>query len=130
MSQAAISAQAPAAPAAPKKKSKLRIGISFRFAFFTVLLIIGVMGSVGYSLYVQQKNALTHEVLERGRAMAENLASSSREVLVSSNPNLLDLALLTVRTVQKEGPAGAEAAYDFSNLDHVLAGLKQAATQL
>ena len=118
------------ADAAPKQARKLRISISFRFAFFTVFLIAGVMGSVGYSLYVQQKTALTHEVLERGRSTAENLASSSREIMVSTKGDVLLLSILSTKAVQKGGPRAVEANYDISNWDHVLAGIKQAAQEL
>jgi hypothetical protein len=63
-------APASAAPAAKKKKAFRVFTIRTKFALFTVLLIATVMSAVGYSLYVQQRAALSREVLGRGRTIA------------------------------------------------------------
>jgi class 3 adenylate cyclase len=125
---AGASGQAPQANETRPKKSGLRVSISFKFAFFTVLLIAAVMSAVGYSLYVQQRRTLSREVLGRGQAIAENLAASSREVLVGGD--MLDLVILSKRAVQKGESAVEESRYDLANMDHLVSGLRNAFNNL
>jgi adenylate cyclase len=122
MSQA-VTAPAPSA-AAPKKKQGLRVSISFRFAFFTVLLITAVMSAVGYSLFVQQRRTLSREVLGRGQTIAENLAASAREVMLQSD--LLNLSILSKKAIQQGEVPFQESQYDLANSAHLIAGLTQA----
>ena len=121
---AGASGQAPVGAAEPKKKHGIRISISFRFAFATVLLIAAVMSAVGYSLYVQQRRTLSREVLGRGQTIAENLAASAREVLLQND--LLNLSILSKKAIQQGETTIQESQYDLANSVHVIAGLKQA----
>jgi class 3 adenylate cyclase/HAMP domain-containing protein len=125
MSQAQTPALAPAAvPGTGKKKAALRVSISFRFAFFTVLLIAAVMSAVGYSLFIQQRRTLSREVLGRGQTIAENLAASAREVMLQSD--LLNLSILSKKAIQQGEVPFVESQYDLSNGAHLVAGLTQA----
>jgi class 3 adenylate cyclase len=123
----AIGATAPAkpnAPAVPKRRG-LRISIRFKFAFFTVLLIAAVMGAVGYSLYIQQRQALSREVLGRGLTVAENLASASRDPLTVGET--LDLAVLVSKAVEQGDRRLSERkGIDLRNTEDLLVGLEQA----
>jgi adenylate cyclase len=121
-----MSPNAPAAAASKgsPKKAGLRVSISFRFAFFTVLLIAAVMSAVGYSLFIQQRRTLSREVLGRGQTIAENLAASAREVMLQSD--LLNLSILSKKAIQQGEVAFQESQYDLSNGAHLVAGLTQA----
>lgn len=113
------------APAAPRRGRLRLFSIRFKFAFFTVLLIAAVMSAVGYSLYVQQRQALSREVLGRGRTVAENLAAASREPLIVGQT--LDLAVLVNRAVEQDGGGMAtRQGHDLRNTQHLLEGLRRA----
>lgn len=138
MSSIVMDSSAAAPPAAPQgikapKASAFRLAsIRFKFTLFTVMLIMVVMGAVGYSLYVQQSRALSREVLGRGRTIAENLAVASREVLLASeNVDFLGLALLANRAVQQvPEDMKARRGNDLRNPADILAGLKEAGEEL
>ena len=125
--------QAPSPQAVPMTSpathaKKLRIGISVRFAFFTVMLIALVMAAVGYSLYVQQRRTLSREVLGRGQTIAENLAASAKEALPIND--LLNLSILSTKAVQPGDSKVEEARFDLANGADIAAGLSQAFSDL
>ena len=130
MSNAAtLTAPGAAAPAVKKKAFRV-FTIRFKFALFTVLLIATVMSAVGYSLYVQQRAALTREVLGRGRTIAENLAAASREAMLSAEP-LLNLSVLAKNAVQAHAPdIATQEGHDLKNTQHLVVGLGHAVDAL
>lgn len=109
----------------PKKNKGLRISLLAKFSFFTAALILLVMGSVGYSLYEQQRWTLTHEVLERGQAIAEGVISGAREALLIKDE--LSIAIAIKNGVQQGDESQNFENYDFKNW---ITGLSRAMVNL
>jgi hypothetical protein len=82
---------APKAPAGGKAAAALKrrrfrlLGIGSKLTAFTVLLFGLVIIAVGYSLFRQQRQSLTREVLSRGRTIAQNLASAYGDVILTKD---------------------------------------------
>jgi class 3 adenylate cyclase/HAMP domain-containing protein len=109
---------------AAKPKKRLSVSLSAKFSVFTFFLIVFVMGVVGYTLYIQQRRTLTHEVLERGKTIAKGAAASAKEAIVQKDD--LTLSVLASRSVQVEPNEGLEKGYDFQNYQDDFDGLGDA----
>lgn len=112
------------------KKHRVSVmSLGFKFSAFTVLLIAFIMGAIGVTLYVQQSRSLTHEVLERGKTIAEGAAGSARESLIG-NPDVLTLSVLAARSVQQGESDDSESGFDFHNPQDWFDGMAQAFSNL
>jgi hypothetical protein len=76
------------------------VRLRFKFVATTVLLFLAVLAAVGSSVGLQQREALTHEVLARGVIIAENLAAASQDFL-RDNDTLTGMALAKGAVEQK-----------------------------
>jgi class 3 adenylate cyclase len=111
-----------------KKKRGFRVSLLFKFSLFTAILILVVMGSVGYTLYAQQRRTLTHEVLERGQTIAEGVISGAREALPIND--VLSIAIIIKKAAQPGDVAQISEDYDFKNPSNWITGLSRAMQSL
>jgi class 3 adenylate cyclase len=68
------------------------MNMRIKFMGSTLLLFFAVLAAVASAVALQQREALTHEVLARGQAVAENLAAASQDFL-RDNDTLSGMAL-------------------------------------
>ncbi len=129
MTTATAAIQADAAPTGGMKK-RFKISLRFKLAFATVGLITGVMSAVGYSLYVQQRAALTREVLERGRTIIQGAETGAREALLQASPDELSIYVLVRKSVQPADAPIMSEHYEFNSFADMSGGLKKAFTAL
>ena len=137
MSAQAVPAEAPpsASPASPgraRRRQRFHLfNISTKFVLSTVLLFFAVMSAVGYSLYVQQRQALTREVLSRGATIAENLAKASADFLAATPPDILTgMALAKGAVEQQKVDMSLRQGHDLANPVDLLAGITAAFDEL
>jgi len=78
--------------------NKNRIGLGFKFSFFTGLLLAAVLTGITVVIYNQQREALAREVTQRGAAIARNLANNAAEAITTGEE--LTLFVLAKQAVQ------------------------------
>jgi class 3 adenylate cyclase len=129
--ESAIAAPAPQAPQvteAPKKKRRRGLSLGFKFSGFTVLLILVIMGAIGYTLYKQQRATLTREAIQRGRTVVEGLVDSAREAMLVKEE--LRMALAAKKAAQPADAPIEERRFDLDNPGHWQLGIIEAAQNL
>lgn len=119
-----MSAVSKTAQGASKSKRRLKISLRIKFGFFTVALITLVMGAVGFSLFVQQRETLTRETIQRGRTVVQGLVDAARDAILTNEE--LRLALAAKKAAQPSDTPLEERLFDLDNPDHVIRGLTQA----
>jgi signal transduction histidine kinase len=89
------------------RRWRLRALFTPKYLVASVLLLLGVVGALGLSAAVKEKNSLTRLLIEQGTALAETLEVSSRNALVANRllersiaQRLLDNARLIDRILQ------------------------------
>jgi class 3 adenylate cyclase len=105
-------------------KAGVKISLRIKFGVFTVALITLVMGSVGYTLFVQQRQTLTRETIQRGRTVAQGLVDAARGAMLINEE--LPMFLAAKKAAQPEDTPLEERLFDLDNPDHVLRGLGKA----
>jgi adenylate cyclase len=85
--------------AGPGRKG-IRVGLGLKFSFFTALLLTGIMGAITVFIFNQQREALAKEVIQRGAAIARNLANNAAEALTTNEE--LTLFVLAKQAVQDQ----------------------------
>jgi class 3 adenylate cyclase len=114
--------------AAGGAKRRFSISLRIKFGFFTVMLIALVMSAVGYSLFVQQRETLTRETIQRGRTVVQGLVDAARDAILLNEE--LRLALAAKKAAQPSDTPLEERLFDLDNVEHVIRGLKSAKDSL
>src|ERR1039458_5383982 len=96
-----------------KPKHRFTISLRLKFGFFTFALITLVMGSVGYTLFIQQRQTLTREIIQRGRTVAQGLVDAARNAMLSKEE--LTMLLAAHKAVQPEDTPLEERVFDLDN---------------